>query len=188
MNVYDFDNTIYRGESGVDLFLFFLKKDPSLLLKMPKAIKLIIKYKTNRISVDDMLENAGVEIMEYTSQIPNLEKEMEHFWDRHMNRIKPWYFRLRRPDDVILSAGPDMSLSVICNRLRIREFIGTAVDMDEKRITFLNFRENKVDAFERRFPNETIENFYTDSYNDQALIDIAQHAYMVKGNHVQQLK
>jgi lantibiotic modifying enzyme len=30
MNVYDFDNTIYRGESGVDLFLYYLKKELTL--------------------------------------------------------------------------------------------------------------------------------------------------------------
>ena len=27
MNVFDFDNTIYDGESGFDIFLYFLKKD-----------------------------------------------------------------------------------------------------------------------------------------------------------------
>lgn len=32
MNVYDFDNTIYRGESAVDLFWYYLKQDKSLLL------------------------------------------------------------------------------------------------------------------------------------------------------------
>ena len=28
MRVFDFDNTIYDGESGMDLFLYFFKKDP----------------------------------------------------------------------------------------------------------------------------------------------------------------
>lgn len=34
MRVFDFDNTIYDGESGADLFLYFLKKDPKGLLKV----------------------------------------------------------------------------------------------------------------------------------------------------------
>ena len=46
MNVYDFDNTIYEGESGVDLFLGYLKKEPRLLAKLPMAIKCIFQYKT----------------------------------------------------------------------------------------------------------------------------------------------
>ena len=48
MNVYDFDNTIYEGESGVDLFLGYLKKEPRLLAKLPMAIKCIFQYKNAR--------------------------------------------------------------------------------------------------------------------------------------------
>jgi len=35
MNVYDFDGTIYNGDSTVDFFLFALKRKPSLLLNVP---------------------------------------------------------------------------------------------------------------------------------------------------------
>ena len=38
MNVYDFDNTIYDGESTFDLFLFYLKKKPSLIRLMPTVV------------------------------------------------------------------------------------------------------------------------------------------------------
>ena len=31
LNLYDFDGTIYDGDSGVDLILFSIKKRPSLL-------------------------------------------------------------------------------------------------------------------------------------------------------------
>ena len=37
MNVYDFDNTIYRGESAVDLFWYYLKQDKSLLRYVPES-------------------------------------------------------------------------------------------------------------------------------------------------------
>ena len=36
MNVYDFDGTIYDGDSTVDFFLHALKRNPSVLLHLPK--------------------------------------------------------------------------------------------------------------------------------------------------------
>ena len=33
MRVFDFDNTIYDGESGFDIFLYFLRKEPKLIAK-----------------------------------------------------------------------------------------------------------------------------------------------------------
>ena len=45
MNVYDFDNTIYRGESAVDLFWYYLKQDKSLLRYVPEVAAALVRYK-----------------------------------------------------------------------------------------------------------------------------------------------
>lgn len=42
MNVYDFDNTIYRGESAVDLFWYYLKQDKSLLRYVPEVAAALV--------------------------------------------------------------------------------------------------------------------------------------------------
>ena len=55
MNVYDFDNTIYDGESCFDLFKFYLKKDPSLLKSFPTVVKGFARYKKGKISLDEMI-------------------------------------------------------------------------------------------------------------------------------------
>ena len=40
MRVFDFDNTIYDGESIFDVFLYFLKKDFKTIIRFaPKFIK-----------------------------------------------------------------------------------------------------------------------------------------------------
>ena len=44
MNVYDFDNTIYDGESFIDLFIFLFKKDPSLVKYIPDVINGLYNY------------------------------------------------------------------------------------------------------------------------------------------------
>ena len=45
MNVYDFDNTIYDGESSLALFWFYIKKMPHLVKYYPKVLKAMYNYK-----------------------------------------------------------------------------------------------------------------------------------------------
>ena len=45
MNVYDFDGTIYNGDSSVDIYFFLLKRYPKLIAYFPKQILGIVKYK-----------------------------------------------------------------------------------------------------------------------------------------------
>ena len=48
----------------------------------------------------------------------------------------------------------------------------------------LCFLENKVKAFREIYPDRHIENFYTDSMNDKAMMDIADNVYLVKKNKI----
>ena len=52
MNVYDFDNTIYDGESVLDLFFFYVKKDPYLIRYIPKVFYALAKYKAGKLTVE----------------------------------------------------------------------------------------------------------------------------------------
>ena len=50
-------------------------------------------------------------------------------------------------------------------------------------------KTNKVKAFFEEYPDCEIENFYTDSpENDKPLMDIAKHAFVVKGDKITQVK
>ena len=89
MNVYDFDNTIYDGETGVDIFLSFLKKDPSLLLFAPKAIQVIAKYKTGRFSSEEAVSISSRRIEDFLRSVPDIHAEIRSFWDTHIHKIKP---------------------------------------------------------------------------------------------------
>ncbi|MBR3127537.1 MAG: haloacid dehalogenase-like hydrolase, partial [Solobacterium sp.] len=44
MNVYDFDNTIYRGDSTADLILFLWTHYPKTLLNLPRTAVLGLLY------------------------------------------------------------------------------------------------------------------------------------------------
>ena len=57
-----------------------------------------------------------------------------------------------------------------------------------EKFTRLCFLENKVKLFQEQYPNVQIENFYTDSMNDRAMMDISNHVFLVKKNQVTQIK
>lgn len=54
MNVYDFDGTIYNGDSSVDIYFFLLKRYPKLIAYFPKQILGIVKYKLHLSSKEEM--------------------------------------------------------------------------------------------------------------------------------------
>lgn len=189
MNVYDFDNTIYRGESGVDLFLYFIKKDPKLLAALPWAIGAIADYKFSRMTIEDVMEKHAKVVEDYCrANIPDIPTIVSNFWDLHSHKIKSFYLRQRQDDDIIISACVDVVLEEICKRMNIKNYIGTQVDLDEYKLKSFCFRENKVKAFREKYPDAVIDNFYTDSLNDKPMIEISKNAYLVKGDKMVKIK
>lgn len=188
MNVYDFDNTIYRGETGVDLFLYYLKRDPKLLAALPWAVSCITKYKATKMTLDDAIDNYAGMIEDYCSTIEDLDGDIQAFWDRNSCKIKSFYLKQRRDDDIIISACVDVVLEEICRRLNIKNYVGSKTDVESRKLLNFCYRENKVKVFKEKYPDAVIDNFYTDSYNDQPLIDLAQNAYIVKGDKITKIK
>ena len=48
MNVYDFDGTIYDGDSSIDFFLYALKKKPSIIRFLPRQAWGFLRYKAGK--------------------------------------------------------------------------------------------------------------------------------------------
>ena len=188
MNVYDFDNTIYDGESVVDFFLYYCKKDKSLLKHIPSVFIALFKYKQGKVTIEQALADYGEAVADYYKKHPHIPEDMKAFWDTHMHKIKPFYKDIQSDDDLIISGSPEFSLDIICKRLGIKSYIGSLIDTQTGAIDRLCIRENKVKAFFEEYPNTKIENFYTDSVNDLPLIEISENAYLVKGNKITKIK
>ena len=188
MNVFDFDNTIYDGESVIDFFLYYCKKDKKLLRYIPTVALAMLKYKQGKITVEQAISKYGKTVTDYYAENIGLGDEFIKFWDTHSHKIKPFYKNIQSEDDLIISCSPEMSLKIICERLGIKRYIGTAFDDETGEIKRLCFRENKVKAFFEQYPDTVIENFYTDSLNDQPLIEISKNAYLVKGDKITKIK
>ena len=187
MNVYDFDNTIYDGESVVDFFFYYCKKDKTLLKHIPSLIYALMKYKKGQVTIEGALAKYGEAVGEYYRNNPTMQQDMVDFWDKHMHKIKPFYKEIQSDDDLIISGSPEFSLDIICKRLGIKKYIGSIIEEDGN-IKRLCIRENKVTAFLNEYPHTEIENFYTDSVNDLPLIEISKNAYLVKGNKITKIK
>lgn len=188
MNVFDFDNTIYDGESCFDLFKFYLKKDPALIKLFPKVIKGFALYKRGKLSIEQMISKYGVLAEEGLSKI-DYDNDSKLFWDKHMHKIKPFYKDIQSDDDLIITASPDFHIKEICERLGINNYLTTKVNKQTGKIEFVCIRENKITAFKELYGEKEIENFYTDSpENDAALIEMAKHAFVVKKNEITQVK
>ncbi len=188
MNVYDFDNTLYDGESGIDMFFFYLKKRPSLVRFAPAALSGAIRYKLHMIELAGVVQRYAKVVEAFLRGIEDYQADAREFWDQHEHRVRSFYKPLQQPDDLIISASPEQSLQEICARLGIKRWIGTRINEETSTLEFICFRENKVKAFAERFPGERIENFYTDSMNDKPLMDLAEHVFFMRKGKLEQIK
>ena len=188
MNVYDFDNTIYDGESVFDFYIFLLKKDFSLIRMMPKVMSVYLRYKRCIISGKELLEIAEKYAEEILARFPDMEKLAAEFWDINQKKIKKFYIENQREDDVILSASCGFLLRDICSRIGIKNVLASEIDLDTGKITRVCFSSAKPEVFKKHFGDAEIDSFYTDSLNDKSMFEYAKNVYMVKGNKIRRVE
>ena len=187
MNVYDFDDTIYDGESAFDFFLEYIKVNPSLVKLLPKAINSILNYKAGKITNEQFLKDYSPLVKKYYCEYDKWDEFTEKFWNEHMNKIRSFYFRTRRPDDCIVTASPELTVKEIAKRLGIHNYVCSIVN-DEGEITRLCMREKKEGYFREAFPDAVIEDFYTDSIsNDGFFAKSAKRVFLVEGECITQI-
>lgn len=175
MNVYDFDGTIYNGDSSVDFFLYALKHRPSILSYLPKQAWGFVLYGTNRIEKTKLKEY----FFSFLSGI-NSEELAELFWNENQNKIFPWYLDQQKQEDIVISASPKFLLQPICNRLGIRRLIASEVDPKTGSFTGKNCHgQEKVLRLMAKYNITHIDSFYSDSHSDLPLAKIADKAFMV---------
>jgi phosphoserine phosphatase len=188
LNVYDFDNTLYAGESGIDLFFFYLKKRPLLVRYAPWVVSGAIRYKLHLVHIEDVATHYAKIVEVFLGGIKDYKADAKEFWDKHQHRIRDFYQPLQQPDDLVISASPEQSLEEICGRIGVKRWIGTRINEQTNAIEFICFRENKVKAFQEQYPGERINNFYTDSMNDKPLMDLADHVFFWRKGKLEQIK
>lgn len=181
LNVYDFDNTIYAGDSTAHFYFFCLKRHPYIMKFVPETFWHFLKhYVFKAESKTDFKEK----MYKFLTMI-NLSKDLEDFWLIHKKNIKGWYILNKKSNDVIISASPLFLLKPICGELKIKHLIASNVNPETGKYEGLNCHgEEKVKRYRKAFSGTEIQNFYSDSCSDTPLAQIAQNAFIVKGDKI----
>lgn len=178
MNVYDFDKTIYDGDSTVDFYFYCLRKHPSIMRYLPAQGWAALRFLLGKMNKTDFKQR----FYRFLNGIADIDREVMLFWDSHIDRVKPWYRKDRQSDDVVISASPEFLLDPACKKLGIPSLMASRVDKHTGKYTGLNcYGEEKVRRYREVFGDKEISCFYSDSLSDTPLAEIAQKSFIVKG-------
>lgn len=185
MNVYDFDGTIYRGDSSVDFYIYSVVRFPWIFLLLPKQLFYIFANKLGLCS-KEQTKSAFFSFMKW---VPSDLNYLELFWNNHIHKIEKWYLLQRRDDDVVISASPEFLLAPICNRIGIKHLIASKVNRGTGKFEGANCHGyEKCVRFKECFPLMQIDDFYTDSLTDLPMMKISRTSYLVKRGVINEYK
>ncbi len=188
MQVFDFDNTIYHGESTFDFAMFIIKRKKSLLKCAPGITLLLIKYKRCKMNALEFQTELEKFTGPFLQNKEFIKKSVQDFWQKNRKKLDQNIIKKIKKNDVILTCSPSFLIKEIENDLNTKNIVATEIDIDEGKIHFLNFGKNKVKIFQEKFPKKKIQTVYTDSYNDKALMDVAKNVYLVKKGKCTKIK
>lgn len=188
MQAFDFDNTIYKGESAFDFALFVMRKKISLIRYLPHILSLLYKYEKCKMSSEEFQNafNSYADVLLKNKEI--VEDLVVKFWQKNEHKLYPHILEKIKPEDFIITASPDFLIEPIKNKINTKNFLCSEADLSLGKITYLNFGENKVKRFVKKIGKKKITNFYTDSYNDKPMMDYAEHVFLITKGKIEKIK
>ena len=186
VNLYDFDETIYDGQSILDFYLYCITKYPRIIRYIPKVL---VDFCRINIQVSK-LNHSKINYHGVLTDIDDIKGLIEEFWKSHRSKIKPWYLERKQEGDVIITASPRVLVEPICNDLGVHRLIATEVDKSTGAVIGkLCFNGEKTIKFIENFPELEVQDCFTDNpVHDGPLLSLAQgNRYHVKGNRIVKL-
>lgn len=181
MNVFDFDGTIYDGDSTRDFFAFCLKKYPQTWLSLPRTGICAVGFALRLLPKTRFKQN----FYRFLRGVPDIEKAVEQFWQEHMRNIQAWYWKVRAEGDLVISASPEFLLEIPCRQLGILPPIASRVDAKTGVYTGTNCHgREKVRRFHEQFGQASVEKFYSDSKSDSPMAELAEQAFFIQKGQV----
>lgn len=180
MDVYDFDGTLYQGDSTADFFLHCLRAYPRIALTLPRTgIAAAACFGVHAIDKTRFKQA----LYRFIPRVPSVPYEVKRFWTTHECMIdgpcSP------KPGDLVLSAGPEFLLRDVCAKRGLR-LIASQVDPVTGQVLGPNCSgEEKVRRLHELYPDAHIERFFSDSRNDAPLAQLADAAFFVKGDAIE---
>ena len=182
INLFDFDETIYDGDSTVDFFKFIFKKKPITILWLFVMLIFVILYGIRVISKTAM-KQVFYKIFTFVDINDEL---LEEFWNDYEKNIKKFYIDRDHSNDIVISASPEFLLKPICKRLGVKELMASRVDPKTGKYEGINCHDvEKVRRLNEKYSDyKVIESFSDSLKSDRPILELAEKAYLVKGNEL----
>ena len=183
MNGYDFDKTIFKGNSFRRFYFYCLLRLPYLVVYLPvqliaallRGLRILNKHRFLNV------------LERFIIFVPNKRKFVEKFWNKNFKRIKSWYLEQKRDDDIIISASPQYLVEAACDRLGVK-CIASQVDINSGKTQGKHCHDfAKVDFYRQSFGDAPLQTYYSDSLTDVPMFKLAKRGYFVKGDEIELL-
>ncbi len=177
---YDFDGTIYDGDSSLDFYKFCFKKK-RIYRYWPKQFWYFCLYILGLKTKTEMKEVFFCFLKDFN----HTEELLSEFWASHYSKMKMWYLTKDHSHDLIISASPEFLLEIPFKKLQAKDLIASAVDQRTGKFLKENCHgEEKVKRLKEKYPDVIIVEMYTDSSADLPMIEFAQKGFKVKKDRV----
>ena len=180
IDVYDFDGTIYDGDSTADFVLFSLRRHPGVIAGLPRVAFAALRLLVRNIGLTQFKSVLFGEMSKRFS----LEEEAELFW-KDMNtrkKLGPWFFETPRDLPIVIaSASPEFELRHAAKILGVDTLIDTKCDMKTGALTGKNCKgAEKISRIREVIGDYEVRAMYTDDAKaDGPLLAIAREQYIV---------
>ena len=193
--VYDFDKTIYGGESGTNFFTYYLRNYPlkGLLFGLT-YLKEVLFYLIKITDLKRLKERFFIFLESHSNE--EIEKIVDGFWKEYGKKMYSWtqeeLRKNRKEADMVIvtSATPLFLLERLIPEMGYDMVFGTEFqgDGEEKFVAEIKGENNKgmekVKKLNKWAKENNIEyeiiKFYSDSLADKPLYDIAEKKYWIK--------
>lgn len=183
VSVYDFDHTLYDGDCSLDFYRFCLRRQPLIIRYLPfqafHALLFLLK-------IEDRT-NFKSNFFSYLRGIHDVDSVVDDFWVKHIEKVKDWYKKTEYRQGVIVSASPEFLLIPVLKNIDMLSMIATRMDERTGRISGQNCRgKEKVRRLREVYPKARVWAAYSDHLSDRPIFELAEVAYLVKGEKLYQ--
>ncbi|MCT4552363.1 MAG: HAD-IB family phosphatase [Alphaproteobacteria bacterium] len=193
IHLYDFDGTICEGDTTFKLYLFFLRKNPLIILWLPYQLLFLI-LRTFSLVSDTRVKEIFLVFLWNQYKV---EKKIKEFSDNRQKYLFPKVLdKIKKDKDsgatlICISASPRLYIEEMCKGLGFDYIIATETkEGSYRKLASKNCRgPEKVIRLKQLLKDEGLEeaeivSMISDSKFDKPLYDLAKEKYMVdeKGN------
>lgn len=180
ITVYDFDKTIYKGDSSLNFYFFCVLKKPLLLSVLPKQALAALGFALKITPKKKFKESFFC----FLKGVKDPLQMAQLFWLGQAKNIKSFYWQDLSENKVIISASPEFLLAPMAKILGAH-IIASPVEPNTGKFKGENcYGKEKVARLKEKYPSFCIKAFYSDSASDLPLAILAEKAYFVKKNRL----